>query len=100
MVVDFGEPFLADVLERGGGGDTETNEEDVGLGVGERAEAVVIFLTGGVEETEGVGFVADPRDAILWSVNVSRLATQNYVLIRGKVKLQGEVPWPVRCVGS
>lgn len=33
MVVDFGKPFLADVLEGGWRGDAEAYEENVGLGV-------------------------------------------------------------------
>jgi len=61
VVVNFGEPFLADVFEGGRGCDGEADEEDVGLGVGEGAEAVVVFLASGVEEAEGVGFVADPK---------------------------------------
>lgn len=60
MVVDLWEPLFADVLEGGGGGDGEADEEDVGLGVGEGAETVVIFLSGGIEEAEGVWLVADP----------------------------------------
>lgn len=60
VVVDLGEPLLADVLEGGGGGDAEANEEDVGLWVRQRSQSVVIFLTGGIEETEGIGFVANP----------------------------------------
>jgi hypothetical protein len=61
-VVDFGEPFLADVLEGGGAGDAEAHEEDVGLRVGEGAETVIVFLAGGVEEAEGVGLVTDPGE--------------------------------------
>ena len=37
VVVDLGEPFFPDVLEGGGGGDGEADEEDVGLRVGEGA---------------------------------------------------------------
>lgn len=33
VVVDFGEPLLADVFEGGGGCDAETNEENIGLRV-------------------------------------------------------------------
>lgn len=61
VVVHLGKPLLADVLERCGGCDAEADEEDVGLGVGEGAKAVVVFLSGCVEQAEGVGFVADPR---------------------------------------
>ena len=37
MVVYLREPLLSDVLERGRGGYGEADEEDVGLGVGERS---------------------------------------------------------------
>jgi hypothetical protein len=47
----FGKPFLSDVLEGGRGGDGEADEEDIGLGIREWAQAVVIFLSGCVEET-------------------------------------------------
>ena len=33
VVVNFGKPFFADVFERGGRGDAEADEKDVGLGV-------------------------------------------------------------------
>lgn len=79
VVVHFGEPFLADVFERGGGGDGEADEEDVGLGVGEGAQAVVVFLAGCVEEAESVGLVSDPgvvrnrsRDRWSWARVVCR----------------------------
>jgi len=59
MMVDFGEPLLADVLEGGGGGDAEAYEEDISLRIGEGAQTVVIFLTGCIEKTEGVRLVAN-----------------------------------------
>lgn len=59
-MVHFGKPLLPYVLKGGGRGDGEADEEDVGLGVREGAKTVVVFLSGCVEETEGVGFVADP----------------------------------------
>lgn len=62
MVVDLGEPLLADVLERGGGGDAEADEEDIGLGVRERSQSIVIFLTGGIKEAKRVGLVTNPLD--------------------------------------
>jgi len=61
MVMNLWKPLLADVLKRCGGCDAEADEEDVGLGIGEGAKAVVVFLSGCVEQAEGVGFVADPR---------------------------------------
>ena len=41
---DLGDPFLGDVVERCGVDDAETQDEDVCLGVGERAETVEFFL--------------------------------------------------------
>jgi len=64
-VVHFGEPFLADVFEGGGGGHGEADKENVGLGVGQRAQTIVIFLTGCIEQTKGIGFIADPEILIL-----------------------------------
>lgn len=63
-MVHFGEPFLPHVLKRGWGSDGETDEEDIGLGVGEGAQAVVIFLSGGIEKTECIRLVADPVDVV------------------------------------
>ena len=60
MVVDFGEPFLADVLEGGRRGDRKADEEDVGLRVGQGTQTVVILLTGGIEQAQGVGLITDP----------------------------------------
>ena len=67
VVVYLGEPLLADVLERGRRRDTEANQEDVGLGVRERAQAVVIFLSGGIKQSQRVRLVADPRKSVLFS---------------------------------
>lgn len=63
MVMYFWEPFFAYVLERGRGCDTKADKEDIGLGVGQGAETIVVFLTGGVKEAEGVGFISDPGDS-------------------------------------
>ena len=61
VVVHLWEPLFAHVLEGGGRGDGEADEEDVGLGVGEGTQTVVIFLSGGIKEAEGVWLVADPK---------------------------------------
>jgi hypothetical protein len=45
VVPDLREPLLLYVLERGRGRYAEAHEEDIGLRVGERAQAVVILLT-------------------------------------------------------
>lgn len=52
VVLDLGVPLGLDVLERGGGDDREADKEDIGLGVGEGAEAVIVLLTGGIPETK------------------------------------------------
>lgn len=61
MVVDFGEPFLANVLKRRGGSNGEADQEDIGLGVGQRTKTIVVLLTGGIEQAQGIGFITDPR---------------------------------------
>lgn len=63
VVSDLGEPLLANVFEGGGGGDGEADEEDIGLGVGQRAETVIILLTGGIEETQRIRFITDPSES-------------------------------------
>jgi hypothetical protein len=67
VVVDLGKPLFPDVFKAGRGGYAEADEEDVGLRVGERPEAVVVFLSGRVEEAQSVRLVANPG-----SVNTSR----------------------------
>ena len=44
--------LLHDVLERVGAVDGEADEEQVGLGVGERPQPVILFLPGGVPQCE------------------------------------------------
>lgn len=60
VVVDFGEPLLADVLKGSRRDDGEADEEDIGLRVRERTETVIILLTGSIEESESVGLVSNP----------------------------------------
>lgn len=62
MVMYFGKPFLSDVLEGGRGGDGEADEEDIGLRIREWAQTVVIFLSGCIEETQGVWLITNPVD--------------------------------------
>ena len=45
MVPNFREPPLLHVLERGGGGDAEADEEDIRLWVRKWTQTIVIFLT-------------------------------------------------------
>ena len=47
------------VLVTGGADEGEADEEDVRLGVGQRAETVVILLTGGIPEAEGDSLAID-----------------------------------------
>jgi len=49
MVVNFWEPFLLDVLKRGGRGDREADEKDIGLRVRKGSQSIVILLTCGSE---------------------------------------------------
>jgi hypothetical protein len=60
VVVDFGEPFLAHVFKGGGRGDGKADQEDVGLGIGQGAQSIIILLAGGIEQPEGIRFVTDP----------------------------------------
>lgn len=60
VVVDFREPFFPHVLKRGRRGHREADEENVGLRVGQRTQAIVILLSGGIEKTQSIGLVADP----------------------------------------
>lgn len=40
--------LLLNVVQRVGRVYSETNEDDMGIGVAERAEAVIVFLAGGI----------------------------------------------------
>ena len=48
-----------DVLETWRADERETNQEDIRLRVGERAETVVIFLTSGIPKPEGDSLAVD-----------------------------------------
>lgn len=51
--VDYGKAYLGlDVVEGRWGDDGEADKEDVGLWVGEWAETVVIFLSGGIPKSK------------------------------------------------
>lgn len=60
VMVDLGKPLLAYILERSRGCDGEADEEDISLGIREGSETVVIFLSGSIKETEGVGLITNP----------------------------------------
>lgn len=58
-MLDLREPFRFDVVEGGRADDGEADQEDVGLGIGEGSESVIIFLPRGVPESEADGFAVD-----------------------------------------
>lgn len=51
-VEHLGDPLLLDVVERVGRVDGEADEDNVRVGVRERTESVVVFLTGGIPKGE------------------------------------------------
>ena len=64
-MADLGEPLLVDVLEAVRVVDGEAQKEDVGVGVGERPQTVVVLLTRRVPQRQLDGLVAD-----LWTEKV------------------------------
>lgn len=60
VVVHLGKPLLADVFERGRRGYREADQEDICLRVGKGAEAIIILLTGGIEQSQSIRLIADP----------------------------------------
>lgn len=61
VVMDFGEPFLPYVLEGGWRCDTEANQEDVCLWVRQGPQSIVIFLSGGIEQSKSIWLITDPK---------------------------------------
>ena len=59
MVGDLRHPFFLDIFKTRRGDRTEAHEEDVCLGIGEGPQPVVVLLSGGVEEPQGVGLPTD-----------------------------------------
>jgi hypothetical protein len=49
VVVNFGEPLLADVLEGGWGRDAEAYEKNIGLRIRKGSQAIVILLPGSIK---------------------------------------------------
>ena len=49
-VKHLGDPFFLNVVERVGRVDGKADEDDVRVGVRERSESVVVFLSGGIPE--------------------------------------------------
>lgn len=60
VVVHLGEPLLADVFKRRRRGNREADKKDIGLRVGKGAETVIILLTSGIEQSQGIGLITDP----------------------------------------
>lgn len=59
VVLDFRPPFGFNVVKRVGGDDGETNEEDIGLRVRQRAKSVIIFLASGIPKAQVHGATID-----------------------------------------
>lgn len=60
VVVHLGEPLFAYVLKGGRRSDRKANEEDIRLRVRKRTETIVILLTSSIEQSQGVGLIANP----------------------------------------
>ena len=61
-MLDFRRPLLGDVLQGVGRVDGEAHEDNIGVGVGERPQPVVVFLSGGIPQgqlnlTNECGFI-------------------------------------------
>lgn len=67
--MDFGEPFLADVFKGSRRRDGKADEEDIGLGIRQGTQSIVILLTGGIKKSKGIRLIADPVEQ---SVEVDR----------------------------
>lgn len=52
MGPDLGDPLLGDVVKGGGVDQTEAEEEDVGVGIGQRSEFIKLLLDGSKAESE------------------------------------------------
>ena len=61
MMMDFWEPFFANVLKRGGRSNGEADQEHISLRIRKGTKTIVIFLTRRIEEAKGIGLVADPE---------------------------------------
>jgi len=51
-----------DILKTGGRGDTETNQEHVGLRIAQRSKSIVIFLPGSIKQPKSVRLISDPSE--------------------------------------
>jgi len=111
VVLDLGVPLGLHVLERSGRDDGEANEEDIGLGVGQRAETVIILLASGIPQAKvnrlsvdhNVGrVVVEHRGDVLARESVGGVRDQEARLTDGTVTdydaLDGLHVW--RCLGE
>lgn len=80
--MDFGKPFLANVLKGCWGGDGEAHKENVGLGVRQGSQSIVVFLPGGIKESECVRLITDPGQPT--SVHVLRPNVSRSLELRHK----------------
>lgn len=75
-------PLVLDVIEGVGRVDAEADEDDVRFGVGEGAQALVVFLAGGIPEGELHGFAvySTVGDVVFedgWNVALSKLEKED-----------------------
>ena len=61
VVVDFREPFLPNVFKGRRGSHGEADQKDIGLGVRQWAQSIIILLTGSIEQSQGIRFISDPK---------------------------------------
>ena len=52
MMIDLGVPLSLDVVEGRGANDREADQEDICLRVGERSQAIIIFLSRSIPQTQ------------------------------------------------
>lgn len=68
-VLDLGEPLLLNVFERVGRVNGEADENHMRVGVGERAETVIILLAGGIPKSE--------LDVLAIDLNIGNIVLKN-----------------------
>jgi len=80
VVLNFRIPLALDVLERRGGDDREADQEDVSLGIGQRSQSVIIFLSSSIPQSQ-VDWLSIDHD-------VGRIVIENCgdILVRESVR--------------
>jgi hypothetical protein len=93
--------LLLHVVQGVGRVDGEADEDDVRIGVGERAESVVVFLAGGIPQGQlnVLAIDLDVGNVVLKDGRDVDLASQMWHERTGKGSPQGKYPWRRRCEG-